>query len=347
MALVPISAVDAVAPAFDRMGQLLFRPFRGGMWLRLFVVGLFTGELSSGAGFSFNLPVNLFSKAFGQHRHFAPVVWSALPKYLPLIAALILIGVVVMLIFMYLGAVLRFVLLEAVVRGQFRLRASFRRWRSVAGSLFVLQLWMTLVLWGVLLLLVAGPLLKLWRAGFDLAVLRTMLVQLVLTALLVFLISLAFALIWLFIKDFAVPMMALEELSATRACARLWQMMRAAPGAFAGYLGMKIVLTMAAGIAASVLFLIAALFLLLPAILLIVFGAVGRSSAAPALAMALGIALVVVFILVAVVLAFMIGVVAMVFFQAYVVRYLAGRYEPLAIILFPQLEFPAEPALET
>jgi hypothetical protein len=43
------SAVESISPALARTKQLLFRPFRFGLWARLAVVALITGE-AGGAG---------------------------------------------------------------------------------------------------------------------------------------------------------------------------------------------------------------------------------------------------------------------------------------------------------
>lgn len=359
MALAPISAVDAVAPAWDRMRQLLFGPVRLGLWLRLFLIGLLTGELSTGGGGNwlqsvFQLP-GIMNRA-SAHRHFVPMPWGSMPWsrlpvgrlgfWLPLLLIALLFVVVIVLLVMYLGSVLRFVLLETIINGQVRLRQSFRRWRPLAASLFLLRLWLTLILWALFVPLVAVPLLRLWRVGFRFEALRSMLPLLAVVVALVVLLSLLSAVVWLFIKDFAVPLMALEDLSAGQACLRVWQMLRAEPGAYAGYVGMKIVLAIAAGMIAGIAVFLLIVLLLIPIVLLIVFGVVGTSTAGHALAFALAIALGVLLIIVAIVVSSAIGVAVMVFFQAYTVRFFAGHYEPLAALLFPQAPPPLVPAPE-
>jgi len=349
MALAPISAVDAVSPALDRARQLLFRPLRLGLWLRLFLIGLLTGELSSGGGggwiqSAFQIP-GLVARTSNQ-RHFLPVTWGRLGHWLPLLLILLLLGVVLTLILMYLGSVLRFVLLETVINGQLHLRQSFRRWRSLAASLFLLRLWLTLLVWALSVPLLAVPLLRFWRSGFRFEALRTMLPLLALVVALLVILSLLTLLIWLFIKDFAVPVMALEELSAGRACLLVWRMLRAEPGAYAGYVGMKIVLSIAAGMIAGIVVVLIVFLLLIPILLLVAFGVIGTFTAAHALAIALAIALGVLLVLVAIVAGSAIGVAIMVFFQAYMVRFFAGRYDRLAATLFPEAPFPPAPAPE-
>jgi hypothetical protein len=350
MAPVPISAVDAVGPALDRMRQVLFRPVRPALWLRLFVIGLLTGELSSGGGGRLQTAVQLpatLARTAGRP-HFLPLGWAQLAPMLPLLIIGLVVAVVLVFVLMYLGTVLRFVLLEAVITGQVRVRQSFRRWRRGAGSLFVLRIWLMLLGWAVMLPLIAVPLLRLWRAGFQPEALLAMLPLLAGVVTLLVVLGLLWLLVWLLIKDFAVPIMAIEELSVGPACRRLWQMLRARPGAFAGYVGMKIVLAVAAGMITTIVVFIVVIVLLIPALLLVGLGAAsgGTATAGHALTWALIVAVIAVLIVVAVAVAAAIGVLVMVFFQAYVLRFLAGRYERLSDLLFPPPPLPPEPVSE-
>ena len=47
---MPISAVDAITPAFQHARQQLLQPFRAGQWAKLGLVGLLAGEMSSAGG---------------------------------------------------------------------------------------------------------------------------------------------------------------------------------------------------------------------------------------------------------------------------------------------------------
>ena len=48
--MLPISAVDAITPAFQHARQQLLQPFRAGQWAKLGLVGLLAGEMSSSGG---------------------------------------------------------------------------------------------------------------------------------------------------------------------------------------------------------------------------------------------------------------------------------------------------------
>ena len=47
---MPLSAVDAISPAFEHARQQLTKPFRANQWAKLGLVGLLAGEMSSGGG---------------------------------------------------------------------------------------------------------------------------------------------------------------------------------------------------------------------------------------------------------------------------------------------------------
>ncbi len=47
---MPISAIDAISPAFQHARQQLMQPFRASQWAKLGLVGLLAGEMSSGGG---------------------------------------------------------------------------------------------------------------------------------------------------------------------------------------------------------------------------------------------------------------------------------------------------------
>src|SRR5271163_4285370 len=50
------SAVESISPAFARTKKLLFQPFRFGLWARLAVVALITGEAGGGGSSGGSLP---------------------------------------------------------------------------------------------------------------------------------------------------------------------------------------------------------------------------------------------------------------------------------------------------
>jgi hypothetical protein len=65
----PLSAVDAVSPAFSATRRTLFQPFRFATWARFAWIALLTGEFAGG-GFSGGSNFNMPSTANGRRWNF-------------------------------------------------------------------------------------------------------------------------------------------------------------------------------------------------------------------------------------------------------------------------------------
>jgi hypothetical protein len=75
---------------------------------------------------------------------------------------------------------------------------------------------------------------------------------------------LVLGLIHVMTKDFVVPQMALENLSAMEGWRRLWSWLQAEKAGYAGYIGMKIVLAIGAGIFLAIIAVIVLIAFLIP-----------------------------------------------------------------------------------
>ena len=157
--------------------------------------------------------------------------------------------------------------------------------------------------------------------------------------LLVLFVLIAFtAVIHVMTKDFVVPQMALEDIGAMEGWRRLWAWLKADKGGYAGYIGMKIVLAIGAGIAVIIVDLIALFVLLIPVggvgIVAVLAGKAAGWSwnlYTIGLAVVLGCTVLVILLFVF----SLISVPVIVFFPAYSIYFFAGRYPPLASLLWP------------
>ncbi len=132
----PLSAVDAISPAFARTKRLLLQPFRFGFWARLGLVALVTGEsLSGGWGGSsgFNFPRGSGDDG-DKFLLLADPSWERALEFLPWIAAAVLGGFLLGLLWTYASSVFRFVLLDAVLNDRCRLGEGWRRWQPQGFS---------------------------------------------------------------------------------------------------------------------------------------------------------------------------------------------------------------------
>jgi hypothetical protein len=341
-ARLPISAAESISPAFERAKQMLFRPFRFGLWARLALVGFLAGEMSSG-GCNFSSPFP------GQTGGSSPSLGTGLPpliaNHIAMIAVLAGIAVVLAIglsvIFLYVFSVMRFILFDSVVTGECHVRKNWVQRRPQGRRLFRWQVLFMLITWAAILVVVGVPLGIAWAAGWFHNP-GTHVIPLVVSGVVLFFVFLALvlvsAIVQVLTKDFVVPQMALEEVSTMEAWRRLWPLLKADKGGYAGYLGMKIVLTMAAGIIFGIITLIAMIVALIPV------GGVGVVAVLAGKAAGLTwnfytIALIVIAACIALVamlfLAALISVPTIVFFPAYSIYFFAARYEPLAALLWP------------
>lgn len=334
------SAPDAFLPAVRRAKALLFQPFRFSFWCRLALLGLLTGELTAGGcSFRGSFPTGL-GRDRGQQQFFAASdVWERLAPHFWIIFALGAAFFVLMIVFMYISARARFMLFDAILDGDTRLRPAWHKWKNAGANFFLFLLSYTGIVWGLLALFVGLPLLIAYATGFNIRE-HTLTAALGITGMLAvgLTVIVVGTVIYVLVKDFAVPIMALEGLTVLPALKKLADIIAQQKGSFAGYIGMKIVLTLGAGI----VFGIGTFIIVMPVVLVIAIAAVvsilvGASAGLTwtpvtiAFAVALGANAV---LGISILVLFGHTPVAA-FFPGYALLYFAGRYAPLHDRLFP------------
>lgn len=340
-----ISAVDAISPAFARTKRILLGPFRFGLWARLAVVAIVTGETSGGGG-SASLPNLNTNRGGDDHwraaaRLLSEPDWQQIQPYLSWIILGGLVVLALILLWIYSDCVYRFILLESVITGQCRLREGWRRWRDAGRRYF---LWAIAYAFGALVAVCAVigvPVLLAYRAGwFEKSEQHTAgLIGGVFLLLLVFLVLVAvLAVIDLFARDFLVPVMAFENVNAMDGWRRLLSIVSAEKMSFAGYVLMKIVLAVGSAIIFTIVNIIVILVLLIPIVLIgVAWSLIGLGVDitwdTPTILFVTGIGM----LGVAAIL-YVVGFVyapGLVFFESYSLEFFAARYEPLAKSMYP------------
>ena len=347
---MPISAADAIDPAFRHTKEQLLRPFRFGQWARLALVGFLAGEMGSNGSCRLNYPMNTQQRPSQQA--FLPASWPAYAANHPalfagMVAALIVIGLVLAALFTYIGSMMRFVLFDSIIAKECHIRQGWARRKGPGLRLFWWQIVFGLASLAALLIVIGIPVACAWASGWF-AHPRDHVPGLVLGGIILLVVVLILAaflgVIHVMTKDFVVPQMALEDISAVEGWRRLWLWLKAEKGGYAGYIGMKIVLAIGAAILMFILDLIAMLVLLIPFGGFGVVAVLGGKAAGwtwnfytIALAVVLGcIALaIIIFVLAS------LSVPVIVFFPAYSIYFFAQRYPPLAALLWPQSPAPA------
>ena len=356
---MPLSATEAVSPAIAHTKKQLFQPFRLGQWVRLALVGFLTGEISSGG--SCNAPTSFPNSRSGGGSHNAPNVEAGLHKlaafwhaHTALIAGaitgLIVIFFLLGILFAYLNSRMRFVLFDTIIAQECRIREYWSRHREAAWSFFVWQVLFGLCSLVASVILIGIPVGIAWAAGW-LRKPGDHVLPLVLGGIVVFcvfiVLAIGTALIRVFAKDFVVPHMAVEGLTVMDGWRRVWAAMKIEKGAYAGYVGMKIVLAIAAGIIFGIIGLIAIVIVAIPFVIIgVLAGVMGAGAGLTWNVYTITLIVVVGFVglLVFIFLIALISVPVAVFFPAYSIHFLASRYPKLDALLHPAP--PAPPAPE-
>lgn len=333
---------------------MLFHPFRLRTWLKMGFVGWLAGAVvTASANFNFRLPQfpagQFPNDPFKDiNQAIRSIHFAQLAGFMALLVMVLMIGLVFALIFTYLFSRFRFILFDTVVSSQVVVGPGWRRYREQGNRYFGFWLLYNLVSWIVLGFIVGVPVWRAYKSGVfqgeqPLSAFFELLASVALGLLAYGVIS---AIVSTLVKDFIMPMMALDDLPMGQAFSVLRQYIAAEPGAWAGYLGMKLVFALAAGIGLGVVSVFALLFLLLllaiPAALLIWLGVLAMKVTA-----GLGITI---FILtgLAVIAACFCMVLCLfapisVFFAAYAFYFFGGRYPRLGALLWPQ-PAPPEPS---
>lgn len=340
---MPISAVDTIGLALEHTKRQLFRPFRFGQWVRLAFVGLLAGELGSGG--NLNLPR---SGEWGK----VPSIGGGFPKVdlaglAGVITVLVITGFVMFLVLTYISSVMRFILFDSVLMRECHIGAAWSRRQGNGWHYFLWQLIVLLAVFAGFALLIVLPLAFAFGMGWF-SPPRAHIAQLVLSGVVVvalFLVYMvAIAVVHLFTKDFVIPQMALEGITAFEGWRRLLPMLRGGEKDYFVYVVMKIVLAIIAAIAIGIVTAILALILAVPVIGVVATAVVATKSGALTwnvftitFAVIAGLILLGIFFF----LVSLITVPAIVFFPAYSIYFFAGRYHPLNMALFPASAQPA------
>jgi hypothetical protein len=256
-----------------------------------------------------------------------------------LIAAIaVLLFAVVMLLFLYLNSICRFILFDSILRRECRLREGWRQWRPTGRRFFVWQLLFQIVFMMGLVVVVGLPLGFAYLSGWFAAP-KQHLAPLILGGILFFFVVGLFVLLTLLVhvlaKDFVVPLMALDNLDWLEAWKRFLEAMKAEKGGYAGYIGMKVLLAIAGGIIVGVIGFFIALIFIVPVVLAFVIPTIRGGPGVTWNVYTITLAVVVGIVM----FAFLMSLISLisvpiVFFPAYSIYFFAARYPALSLRLY-------------
>ena len=348
-----LSAVEAINPAFERLKAMMFRPFRMKTWLKVGLIGWLAGAMASSGSFNLNVPSVPGEMPRASGKSLEDFIRSLhLGNYIPLIVIVVIIALAIAVTFIYLFCRFRFILFDTVLSADANIERGWSRYRRQAHRYLGFWLIYTFIAWGALFFIVVLPLWRAYKHGVFQSddFLSSFLRLLVPIMLGVMALAVAGAIVSSLANDFVIPMLALDDLPMSRAWAELKTAIAAEPGAWAGYLGMKLLLSIAAGIITSIAAfaagLICLLLLLIPGIVIGILVAIITKALGP-VGLVLGILAAIIGIAALMILLFILGLMATapnaVFFTAYSLYFFGGRYPKLGGMLWPEAPPPVSP----
>jgi hypothetical protein len=346
-----LSAIDAFSPAIARVRDLLLQRFQLKMWIKFGFIGLLGGGVVLA-----NTGIGGMSGREPQFPHGqAPDLGGALhslhlSQHLNLIIILVATVFAIGLVLEYLFCRFRFILFDSIVTGQPEIGRGWNKYGSQANRYFGFWLVFKLVAWAIMFFMVVVPLWRAYKSGAfngegSVPALLGMLASVGLGALAL---SIIFGVISTLVKDFVMPVMALDNYALGDAWSSVVRVVSSEPGAWAGYMGLKLLCAFGAGISLSIIFLLALIPTLIitgiPAGIVIALGAMVIKAGATAAGIMIcclgGLIIAAGFTCVFMVLSAPISV----FFASYAFYFFGGRYPKLAALLWPQPTPPAPQA---
>ncbi|CAN5249196.1 hypothetical protein BH20VER2_BH20VER2_16790 [soil metagenome] len=255
--------IEIFAPftaAFDYTKLVLFQPFDLTKWLTIgfaaFLAGLADGtRLNFSGGWSGpDFKGKWFSAdSTGVAEQFAS------PLFVALMVAIGIVVLVVILLFMWLGARGRFMFIDCVVRNRGAIEEPWREYRREGNGLFLLML-VAGVIWLLLFALLALPLLIPFFQGGEFSFGIWQIVYLLTAVPVVIVLSV----IWMLIAWFIAPVMYRQRCSALAALRQVVNLIGEYPVPFILYLLFAVVLLVAGGLTTCLVSCVTCCIALLP-----------------------------------------------------------------------------------
>ena len=326
-----LSPVESLSPAWDGTRRLLFRPFDRRRWIALSIVCLFLGGGTSTAAFQWGfgaLPIDLHAPELIFRIQFMVAQHTSLI----VLAVILSLGVVLSLI--YIRCVLRFVLIDAVVRQDATVREAWRSLESSGRSYF---LWLLGVVGAVLVTVGAAALVSfrfisfIREAGYPEWLASLLLVTELMTVIAV---GLLVAIIITLTDDLVAPLIYAEHISVPSAWRVVWKMARHDSGTFLVYIVLRFAVGM--GISIGVLIVLfpvlmglSSVALVTAAVVILALRVVGLAWVWNPVTFVLGALALSIFTSLLFALLSVVGMPGQVYLQDYGVRFIASRVPSL------------------
>lgn len=246
----PLSATDAITPAWQHTRRLLLGPRDPRLFFKIAAVAFFA-EMLSGS-FSFSRPLHAPYTAGGS---VGPALTAAI---FGIIFACVVVGLLLGLVFFYLSSRLQFTIFHIVLRSETTVSPIWRRYGAATWRWMGLKVLLFLGAFACLTpILIPGVLFLIHAITLQSNGDNSHLVGFILTGLLfvatLMLVVLALAIATVLLRDFGLPSMALEGTSLRETVRRVLALTRVETGQVALYLLLRCCLSIAGAFVAELL----------------------------------------------------------------------------------------------
>ena len=248
---INVSVIDPIGPAFEKVKEILFRPFDFGKW---FVIGFcaWLAYLGSGGGGGGGSGGNgrggrgsyEIQEGLGEAKHF---VLENLHWIIPVSVVVVVIGIVLWLAVMWLSSRGRFMFLHCVAHNKAEVSIPWTKFRQHANSLFLFRIILGLISFitiGLPLLLAIGIFIMMIAGDGAIAI---GILGGIMIGLIILVGAIIFGCISKFTMDFVVPIMFLRTTSCTAGWREFLTILSANKARFALYILFQIVIGIVLG----------------------------------------------------------------------------------------------------
>ncbi len=329
-----LSPLEALSPAWESTFHLLFRPFRRRLWITLSLVCIFLGGGTSTAAFQWGfgaLPLDF---------HLQDVltrVQFVMAQHTSLIVLAVIVSLIFVLGLVYVRCVLRFALIESVIKQDLVMLNAWTRLERDGRFYF---LWLIGVIGGLVVAVGAAAIASFRLLGYlrdsgSPDWLLTLLLAIELISVLS--LGLLVAMVITLTDDLIAPVMYAERISLPAAWRLFWKMARPESAAFLYYLVLRIAVGMAISVGVlfvlfPVLMALSSVALVTAAVVVLALRVVGLTWAWNPATFVLGAIALTIFTSVLFSVLSIIGMPGQVYLQNYGVRFMASRVPSLGAL---------------
>jgi len=239
IAVRDVSVIGPISDALAKTKLLLFKPFDISRWFAIGFCAWLTMLAGQGGGFNFYHP-----SGRGTGVQIGNYIQAHLMLIISLVSAVAAAGVIIMLVFLWLSSRGSFMFLHCVAQNKAEVKLPWRQYRYQGNSLFLFRLIFGLIAFVCLVSICIAFSIPIFVMRHNPQII-TIIIIIAVGAPILIILSIGFALVGKFTKDFVVPIMYLRNCGCMAGWKEFLPLLRANIGRFILYILFQIVIGMA------------------------------------------------------------------------------------------------------